>query len=141
MLAYETWFTSALLLDRFPAFNLLQTVGISVSDRGSVRLAGAVESLFGLLLISGAIPQLVVRLAGIPFNATLFHLGTDELLGRLPISGAMLAPLIDGSSPELAPVVDRFLRRSPSVHNLSSPDLDERWSPRCSNGRERRTSS
>jgi hypothetical protein len=98
-------------LDRFPAFNLLQTVGIPVSDLGFVRLAGAVELLFGLLLISGAMPQLVVLLAGIPFNATLFFLGTDELIGHLPIYGAMLALLIYGSSRELAPVVDRFFRR------------------------------
>jgi len=101
-------------LDRFPAFNLLRTVGIPVSDLGFVRLAGAVELLFGLLLISGAMPQLVVLLAGIPFNATLFFLGTDELIGHLPIYGAMLALLIYGSSRELAPVVDRFRRRRPT---------------------------
>ena len=98
-------------LDRFPAFNLLQTVGIPVSDLGFVRLAGAVELLFGLLLISGAMPQLVVLLAGIPLNATLFFLGTNELIGHLPIYGAMLALLIYGSSRELAPVVDRIFRR------------------------------
>ena len=99
-------------LDRFPAFNLLQTLGIPVSDLAFVRIAGAVELLFGLLLISGTMPQLVVLLAGIPFNATLFFLGTDELIGHLPIYGAMLALLVYGSSRELAPEVDRFLRRA-----------------------------
>jgi hypothetical protein len=95
-------------LDRFPAFNLLRTLGIPVSDLGFVRLAGAVELLFGLLLISGAMPQLVVLLAGVPFNATLFFLGTDELIGHLPIYGAMLAVLVYGSSGHLASVTDRF---------------------------------
>ena len=66
--------------------------------------------LFGLLIISGAFPQLVTILAGIPFNATLFFLGTDELIGHLPIYGAMLALLVYGSNVELADVVDRFPR-------------------------------
>ncbi len=97
-------------LDRYPAFNLLRTVGIPVSDLTFVRVAGAVELLFGLLVMSGALPQLVAILAGIPFNATLFFLGTDELIGHLPIYGAMLALLVYGSDPELAGVVARFPR-------------------------------
>ena len=92
-------------LDRFPAFNLLRTLGLPVSDLAFVRLAGAVELLFGLLLISGALPQLVVIAAGIPFNATLFFLGSEELIGHLPIYGAMLALLVYGSDRKLAEVV------------------------------------
>ena len=46
--------------------------------------------------------------AGIPFNATLFFLGSAELIGHLPIYGAMLALLVYGSSRELAPLVDAF---------------------------------
>jgi hypothetical protein len=99
-------------LDRFPAFNLLRTVGLEVGDTTFIRIAGAIELLFGLLLISGTLPQVVVIAAGIPFNATLFFLGTEELIGHLPIYGAMLALLVYGSSPELATTVDRFrLRR------------------------------
>lgn len=100
-------------LDRYPAFNLLRTLGIPISDLAFVRIAGAVELTFGLLLISGALPQLVVLLAGVPFNATLFFLGTDELIGHLPIYGAMLALLVYGSSTDLAPVVDRIPGRRP----------------------------
>jgi hypothetical protein len=95
-------------LDRFPAFNLLQTLGIPVSDVAFVRVAGAIELLFGVLLLSGALPQLVVILAGIPFNATLFFLGADELIGHLPLYGAMLALLIYGSNRELAGIIDGF---------------------------------
>lgn len=93
-------------LDRFPAFNLLQTLGLEVSDTAFIRLAGGVELLFGLLLLSGTLPQVVVLVAGIPFNATLFFLGTEELIGHLPIYGAMLALLVYGSNRALAPVVD-----------------------------------
>ena len=102
-------------LDRFPAFNLLQTMGLRVSDPAFIRIAGAFELLFGLLILSGTMPQVVVIAAGIPFNATLFFLGTEELIGHLPIYGAMLALLVYGSNGDLAPVVDRFPRRARDV--------------------------
>lgn len=102
-------------LDRYPAFNILRTLGFDASDATFIRIAGAVELLFGLLLLSGTLPQLVVILAGIPFNATLFFLGSEELIGHLPIYGAMLALLVYGSSRELAPEVDGFRWRPPDV--------------------------
>jgi hypothetical protein len=89
-------------LDDYPAFNILRAVGLEVGDVTFVRIAGAIELLFGLLIISGSMPQLAVIAAGIPFNATLFFLGTEELIGHLPIYGAMLALLVYGSSPPLA---------------------------------------
>lgn len=92
-------------LDRYPAFNVLGAAGFAVGDDAFIRLAGATELLFGLLLISGALPQLTVIAAGIPFNATLFFLGAEELIGHLPVYGAMLALLVYGSSRELAPTV------------------------------------
>ena len=99
-------------LDRFPAFNLLRTLGLGVSDLGLIRFAGAVELSFGLLIVSGRLPQAAVLVAGIPFNATLFFLGGEELIGHLPIYGAMLALLVYGSDRTLARVVDRFPRRT-----------------------------
>jgi hypothetical protein len=59
----------------------------------------------------------VVLVAGIPFNATLFFLGSEELIGHLPIYGAMLALLVYGSSPQLAQVVDAV----PSLAHRSRP--------------------
>ena len=64
--------------------------------------------LFGLLLISGALPQAIVLIAGIPFNATLFFFGETELVGHLPIYGAMLLLLVWGSDPRLRPLVSAF---------------------------------
>jgi hypothetical protein len=95
-------------LDRYPAFNLLRAVGLEVGDTAFVRLAGGVELLFGLLIISGALPQLTVLVAGVPFNATLFFLGAEELIGHLPLYGAMLALLIYGSDPRLSSLTKRF---------------------------------
>ena len=37
--------------------------------------------------------------AGIPFNATLWFFGANELMGHLPIYGAMLVLLVYGSIP------------------------------------------
>jgi hypothetical protein len=90
------------LLDRYPAFNVLAAFGAPIDDLTFVRVAGAVELLFGLLLISGALPQVAVIVAGIPFNATLFFLGTPELIGHLPVYGTMLALLVYGSNDRLA---------------------------------------
>ncbi len=107
------------LIDRFPFLNLARLVGIDLPDIEFVRFAGAVELLFGLLIISGAMPQVVVLVAGIPFNATLFFFGASELVGHLPVYGVMLALLVYGSSDRYAGEVAwlpirRPTRRSPS---------------------------
>ncbi len=92
-------------LDSHPDFNVAQLVGLPIGDLEFVRIAGAIEVLFGLLLISGALPQACVLIAGVPFNATLWFFGTDELVGHLPVYGAMLVLLVYGSDPVLRPVV------------------------------------
>jgi len=104
-------------LDRYPAFDLFALVGLDLSPELFVQLAAAVEVLFGLLILSGASPQAVVVVAGIPFNVTLFFLGREELIGHLAIYGALLALLVYGSTPGLAEVVDDLRpasRRRPS---------------------------
>jgi uncharacterized membrane protein YphA (DoxX/SURF4 family) len=98
-------------LDDFPAFNIFHAIGIDIGDLAFVSLAGAVELLFGILVISGRLPQVAVIVAGIPFNATLFFLGSSELIGHLPIYGAMLALLVYGSDSRTADVVPWFPRR------------------------------
>ncbi|MEA2481728.1 MAG: hypothetical protein QOJ07_3650 [Thermoleophilaceae bacterium] len=81
-----------------PGFNVARGLGLPLGDLEFTRLAGAIEVLFGLLLISGALPQAVVIIAGIPFNATLFFFGATELFGHLPIYGTMLLLIVYGSS-------------------------------------------
>jgi hypothetical protein len=111
-------------LDRYPAFNILQVVGgwvgVEVGDLAFVQFAAGVEILFGLLLISGALPQLTVLAAGIPFNATLFFLGATELIGHLPIYGAMLAVLVYGSRDDTAPVCSWLPRPDGTMRTLPS---------------------
>ena len=90
-----------------PQFNVAEQVGIGMSDLEFARVAGAIEVLFGLLLISGALPQAIVLIAGIPFNATLWFFGNLELVGHLPVYGTMLVLLVYGSDPRLRPLVSR----------------------------------
>jgi hypothetical protein len=84
-----------------PELNVAQQVGLAMSDLEFARAAGAIEVLFGLLLISGALPQACVLIAGIPFNATLWFFGPTELVGHLPVYGAMLVLLVYGSDAAL----------------------------------------
>lgn len=93
------------LLAEMPELNVAQAVGLPMSDLEFVRVAGAIEVLFGLLLISGALPQAIVLIAGVPFNATLWFFGSTELIGHLPMYGAMLVLLVYGSDPRLRPGV------------------------------------
>jgi hypothetical protein len=92
-------------LAEHPNFNVAQQLGIGMSDLEFTRVAGAIEVLFGLLIISGALPQAIVLIAGIPFNATLYFFGNEELMGHLPIYGTMLVLLVYGSDPRLRPAV------------------------------------
>ena len=91
-------------LEERPHFNVAAEIGLPLGDLEFIRIAGAIEVLFGLLLISGALPQAIVLIAGIPFNATLFFFGEVELAGHLPIYGAMLVLLVYGSDPRLRPL-------------------------------------
>ena len=88
-------------LAEHPEFNVAREIGIGMSDLEFARVAGAIEVLFGLLLISGALPQAIVIIAGIPFNTTLYFFGNEELMGHLPIYATMLVLLVYGSDPRL----------------------------------------
>jgi hypothetical protein len=95
----------------FPHLDVFALVGIHVPVDTFVAVAGATELLFGLLVISGALPQVAVLVAGIPFNATLILFGGTELLGHLPVYGIFLTLLVYGSDPRTA----RLVRWLPAV--------------------------
>lgn len=96
--------------------NVAEALGLPIGDIEFIRIAGAIEVLFGLLILSGALPQAIVLVAGVPFNLTLYFFGTNELLGHLPVYGAMLVLLVFGSDPVLRGYCSRLLpplRREP----------------------------
>lgn len=93
------------LLDRYPALNVADALGIPVGETSFIRLAGAIEVLFGLLLLSGALPQIIVVAVGVPFNASLWFFGAEELVGHLSVYAAMLVLLVYGSEAVHRPLV------------------------------------
>jgi hypothetical protein len=106
-LAYPDYAVS--FLSEHHDLELADQLGLGWSTETFVRVAGSIEVLFGLLLISGAMPQAIVVVAGIPFNATLYFFGDKELFGHLPIYGAMLVLLVYGSHPQYRPLVKRLI--------------------------------
>lgn len=92
-------------LEAFPALNVFSVIGLDVPTDVFVVIAGGVELLFGLLVLSGAFPQVAVLVAMVPFNATLFLFGQTELVGHLPVYGVFLALLVYGSNPATAAAV------------------------------------
>jgi len=89
----------------YPQLDVFALVGVHLPADTFVAVAGATELLFGLLVISGALPQVAVLVAGIPFNATLLLFGGTELLGHLPVYGVFLTLLAYGSNPRTAALV------------------------------------
>lgn len=89
----------------FPQLDVFALFGIHVPADTFVAVAGATELFFGLLVISGALPQVAVLVAGVPFNATLLLFGGTELLGHLPVYGIFLTLLVCGSNPRTAALV------------------------------------
>ena len=89
--------------------NVAEALGLPIGDTEFIRVAGAIEVLFGLLVLSGALPQAIVLIAGVPFNLTLYFFGTNELLGHLPVYAALLVLLVFGSDPVLRRYCSRLL--------------------------------
>ncbi|MCU1677201.1 MAG: hypothetical protein JWM93_1959 [Frankiales bacterium] len=89
------------IIEQHSELNVLGTIGIDNIDL-FIRIAGATEILFGLLVISGAMPQVAVIVAAIPFNLTLLLFGRTELIGHLPVYGVFLALLVYGSDARTA---------------------------------------
>jgi len=115
-LAFTEKFTNPTMaratLEQDPQLNVFALVGLHVPVDAFIVIAGAVELLFGVLVISGALPQVAVLVAMVPFNATLALFGQTELVGHLPVYGVFLALLAYGSSPATAAAVRWLPRRA-----------------------------
>jgi len=138
-------------LRQYPELNVLATIGVPVSDATFIVIAGTVELLFGLLVLSGAAPQVAVLVAAVPFNATLILFGQTELVGHLPVYGVFLALLVYGSNVDTYRLV-RWLPAAPGRVSVTTPATEaacsrcvageprpvrEGWSPRVGSWRAR----
>jgi hypothetical protein len=118
-LAFTEKFTNpemaAQTLADYPALNVFSLVGLDMAPHTFIAVAGAVELLFGALVLSGALPQVAVLVAAVPFNATLVLFGQTELVGHLPVYGVFLALLVYGSDTRTFSLVRWLPTRLPAA--------------------------
>jgi hypothetical protein len=78
-------------------FNFFPYVGLpGIDDTKFLLIAGTVELLLGLILITGAYVRLIIIVTLVPFNLTLPFLGWRELVGHLPTYGILALLLLWG---------------------------------------------
>ena len=82
-------------LERYP-INFMPSLGVPMDDRTFLLAAGTVELLAGLLLITNSYVRLGIVALWLPFNLTLAAFGWRELVGHLPVYGAMAVLAIWG---------------------------------------------
>ncbi len=80
-------------LQHYP-LNFTHALGIPLPNEIFILCAGSVELIIGLWLVFGIFPQEIVLLALVPINLTLTIFNWNELVGHLPIYGAMAVLLL-----------------------------------------------
>ncbi|MGI8470031.1 MAG: DoxX family protein [Pyrinomonadaceae bacterium] len=80
-------------LGRYP-LNFTAVFGIPMSNETFILCAGAVELLVGLWILLGIFPREIILIAWIPINLTLTIFNWTELIGHLPIYGALALLLV-----------------------------------------------
>jgi len=80
-------------LEHYP-LNFTSWLGIPMSDELFVLCAGTTELIIGLCLMFGLFPRLIIVTAWLFINMTLTIFNWVELLGHLPLYGAMAVLLV-----------------------------------------------
>lgn len=109
-------------LQKYP-LNFTSAFGIPMSDEIFVLCAGAVELLVGLFITFGIFPREIILIAWIPINMTLAIFNWTELVGHLPIYGALAVLLIWKADEENMRWWLRGLREGP-LSVLSSKQVE-----------------
>lgn len=112
---------------RDSGLNFMPALGIPVSNEVFAMLAGSVELVVGLWLVLGVFVREIVIIAWFPTNLTLTLFQWEELIGHLPIYGAMAVILVWGTGPDnlslwLKGVRERLIpvKPEPSEHRTST---------------------
>ncbi|HEY0529900.1 MAG TPA: hypothetical protein VGD02_13820 [Gemmatimonadaceae bacterium] len=77
-------------------FNFFPFVGLDINDKQFLLIAGTIELIVGLMLITGSYVRLVIIVTLIPFNLSLPFMGWRELVGHLPTYGILALLLLWG---------------------------------------------
>jgi uncharacterized membrane protein YphA (DoxX/SURF4 family) len=110
-------------LTQYP-LNFTASLGFPIPDSIFVRMAGSVELLVGLCLIFGVFTREIIVVAWFPLNLTLTVFDWVELVGHLPIYGAMALLLIWEDSGQNERLWLRGLREGPLP--IPSANLESR---------------
>jgi hypothetical protein len=108
-------------LQAYP-LNFTQALGIPLPNEIFILIAGSVELLIGLWLTFGIFPRETVLIALIPINLTLTIFNWTELIGHLPIYGAMSVILIYVFTKQTEDIWVKGLREGPlSIQSAAQP--------------------
>ena len=112
-------------LERYP-INFMPSLGVPMDDRTFLLAAGTVELLAGLLLITNSYVRLGIVALWLPFNLTLAAFGWRELVGHLPVYGAMAVLAIwgPGSRADVR-ALRRGLSQRPVLFEEPDQELEE----------------
>ncbi len=95
------------------ALNFTSALGIPLQNNVFILAAGTVELLVGLCLIFDVFTREIILVAWVPINLTLTIFDWTELVGHLPIYGAMAVLLVWENTPENLSLWIRGLREGP----------------------------
>lgn len=109
-------------LQRYP-LNFTHALGIGMSNEIFILCAGSVELLVGLWILFNIFPREIILIAWVPVNMTLTIFNWTELVGHLPIYGALAVLLIWSSEAENRELWLGGLRKGP-LEILNSKTLE-----------------
>lgn len=95
------------------ALNFTSALGIPLQNNLFILAAGTVELLVGLCLIFNVFTREIILVAWVPINLTLTIFDWTELVGHLPIYGAMAVLLVWESTPANLELWVKGLREGP----------------------------
>jgi uncharacterized membrane protein YphA (DoxX/SURF4 family) len=93
--------------------NFTSSLGLPIPDALFAQFAGSVELLVGLCLLFNVFAREIIVIAWFPINLTLTIFDSTELVGHLPIYGAMAVLLVWENGPKNLELWTRGLREGP----------------------------
>lgn len=102
--------------------NFTSFFGIPMSNELFILCAGSVELLVGLWILLGIFPREIILIAWIPINMTLTIFNWTELVGHLPIYGALAVLLVWSSDEENLRLWIKGLREGPLKIETAEPE-------------------
>ena len=93
--------------------NFTSSLGLPIPDALFAQLAGSIELLVGLCLLFNIFSREIIVIAWFPINLTLTIFDSTELVGHLPIYGAMAVLLVWENGAKNLELWTRGLREGP----------------------------